>query len=248
LANPNRVNVYGQELYDESAVAKHALGTILELEDSRVFAYSQAGGTALAAGKLNQSEAIEGDHINRDVPTAFVQAIGSKTAVMLMGATAAAENLYAEGYMWHNKNGVLGQMYKIQGHPQADLSTNLTLTLNDPLRVALADADEISVIKHPCKDLIISPTTLTSAPSGVAPIAVTADFFYWNQVKGPCAILAHGTLVVGDNVTPAVANTPIAGAVEASTEAVSVAAIVGTVLTIGDDTETAFIMLAIPGY
>jgi hypothetical protein len=139
-------------------------------------------------------------------------------------------------------------MYKIQSHPQADLSTAITLTLNDALRVAVVDADEYSIIKHPCKDLIIAPTTLTSAPSGVAPIAVTANFYFWNQVKGPCAVLADATLVVGDNVTPSKDAGPVAGAVEASTEATSVAAIIGTVLTIGTTAETAFIMLAIPGY
>lgn len=241
--------VFDQHLHDISATQKHPLGTVRDLGDGRKYVYAQAGGTALAAGKLNQQEAAISTSINLDVTaTTGPASIGEYVFGVTTGAAVIAVNAYAEGYAWHNKNGVLGQMYKIDSHLVNAGSVELRVNLTDPLRVAVADADEFSLVKHPQKDLIISPTTLTGAPTGVAPVAVTADYYFWNQVTGPCAILAHGTLIVGDNVTPAVANTPIAGAVEACTEALSIGVVVGSVTSIGTTAETAFVMLAIPGY
>lgn len=241
--------IYDQSIWDISATAKHKLGTLRDLEDGRKFVYAKAGGTALAAGKLNQQEAVLSTNINLDVTaTTGPASIGESVFGVTTGAAALTENDYAEGYAWHNKNGVLGQMYKIDSHLANAGSVELRVNITEPLRVAVADADEFSLVKHPQKDLIITPTTLTGAPTGVAPVAVTAEYYFWNQVTGPCACLAHGTLIVGDNVTPSVANTPVAGAVEASTEAISIATIVGSVISIGTTAETAFIMLAIPGY
>jgi hypothetical protein len=241
--------IFDQSIWDISDTAKHLLGTVRDLGDGRKFVYAKAGATALAAGKLNQQEAVLSTSINLDVTaTTGPAAIGEFVFGVTTGAAVIAENAYAGGYVWHNKTGVLGQMYKIDSHLANAGSVELRVNLKEPLRVAVADADEFSLVKHPQKDLIISPTTLTAAPTGVAPVAVTAEYYFWNQVTGPCACLAHGTLVVGDNVTPSMANTPIAGAVEASTEAVSIGVIVGSVSSIGTTAETAFIMLAIPGY
>lgn len=241
--------VKDQSIWDESLTQKQPLGAVWDMGDGRKFVYAKAGGTALAAGKLNQQEAALSTSINLDVTaTTGPAAIGEFVFGVTTGAAVIAANAYAEGYAWHNKTGVLGQMYKISGHIANAGSVELRVNTTEPLRVAVADTDEFSLVKHPQKDLIISPTTLTGAPTGVAPIAVTAEYYFWNQVTGPAACLAHGTLIVGDNVTPSMANTPVAGAVEASTEALSVATIVGSVISIGTTAETAFIMLAIPGY
>lgn len=241
--------VIDQHIWDESITQKHPLGAVWDMGDGRKFVYAKAGGTALAAGKLNQQEAALSTSINLDVTaTTGPASIGDFVFGVTTGAAVIAVNAFAEGYAWHNKNGVLGQMYKVSGHLVNAGSVELRVNLEEPLRVAVADADEFSLIKHPQKDLIISPTALTGAPTGVAPIAVTAEYYFWNQVSGPAAILAHGTLIVGDNVTPSMANTPIAGAVEACTEALSVGVVVGSVISIGTTAETAIVMLAIPGY
>lgn len=242
--------VFDQHLWDISSTAKHALGTIRDLGDGRVFAYAQAGGTALVAGTLNQMAVQVANHLNMDMaaaPTAASGAIGSFFATPTLGATAATAGQYSEGYLYHNKNGVLGQMYKIKGHPAADASTALKIELEDPVRVALADADEVTIVKQSQDGVIIFPTTSTRAATGVAPVAVTANYYFWNQVKGPTAILADGTLVIGQHVR---ASDGTAGSVEAldrdGTDENEVC--VGVCINIGTTAETAFIMLAIPGY
>lgn len=246
----NNPEVFDQHIWDISSTAKHPLGTIRQLGDGRKFAYSQAGGTALLAGTLNQMAVQVANHLNMDVvaaPTAASGAIGSFFVTLTLGATAATANQYSEGYLYHNKNGVLGQMYKIKSNPAADSAATLKLELYDPVRVAWADADEGTIMKHPQDGVIIYPTTSTRVATGIAPVAVTAAFYFWNQVKGPCTVLADGTLVLGNHVR---ASDAAPGAVENLDRDGTAEddVVVGTTINIGTTAETAAIMLAIPGY
>ena len=236
--------IFGQHLWDASSTQKQALGALRPLSDGRVFAYAQAGGTALLAGTLNQMAVQVANHLNLAVAAASV---GATTVTPTLGATAATLGQYSEGYLYHNKTGVLGQMYKISTNPAADASGTVAVTLKDPVRVAIGSSDEVTVVKHPQDGVIIYPTTSTRVATGVAPIAVTEDFYFWNQVKGPCAILADGTLVLGNHIR---ASDGTAGSVENldrdGTAEDDVC--VGTCINIGTTAETAFCMLAIPGY
>jgi hypothetical protein len=242
--------VFDQHIWDISATRKHPIGTLRDLGDGRVFAYAKAGGTALAAGTLTAKDVQVANHLNLDVaaaPTSDSGAIGSVFITVTLGATAATLDQYADGYIYHNKNGVLGQQYKIKGHPAADASATLKVELYDPLRVAAADADEFTLVTHSQSAVVICPTTVVSPPTGVPQVAVTAANYFWNQVKGPCAILADGTLIIGVHVRT---SDGTAGSVEAldrdgtAEDDINV----GVCINIGTTAETAFITLAVPGY
>ena len=241
--------VFDQHIWDISATEKHPLGTRRELGDGRVFVYAKAGGTALAAGTLTAKNVVVPNHLNLDVaaaPTAASGAIGSFFITVTLGATAATANEYAEGYIYHNKNGVLGQQYKIKNHPAADASATLKVELHEALRVAAADADEFTLVHHSQSAVVICPTTVVSPPTGVPQVAVTANYYFWNQVKGPCAILADGTLIIGVHVRT---SDGTAGSVEALDRdgAAEDDINVGVCIHIGTTAETAFVELAIPG-
>ncbi len=239
-----QARVFGQHLWDQSSTANQALGTLRPLSDGRVFAYSQAGAVDMVAGTLNQMAVQVANHLNLAVAAA---AIGDITVTPTLGATAATLGQYSEGFLYHNRTGVLGQMYKVATNAAADASATCAVTLSDPVRVALGSSDEVTLVKHPQDGVIIYPTASTRVATGVAPIAVTAANYFWNQVKGPAAILADGTLILGNHVR---ASDGTAGSVENldrdGTAEDDVC--VGTVINIGTTAETAFIMLAIPGY
>lgn len=243
-------DIFDQHIWEESSTQKHPLGTLRDLGDGRVFTYAQAGAVALVAGTVNQMAVQVANHLNLDATAASAAAggrVGDTSLTVTLGATAATANQYAEGFIYHNKNGVLSQTYKIRSNPAADASATCKFELYDPIRVIVADADEFTPMKHPQDGVIIMPTAETRVPTGVAPIAVTVDYYFWNQVKGPCAVLADGTLVLGQHVR---VSDGTAGAVEnldrdgtAEDEPA-----IGTCINIGTTAETAAIMLAIPGY
>ncbi|MGW8178098.1 MAG: hypothetical protein ACWGQW_04795 [bacterium] len=233
--------LFTQGLYDESATQLQRIGTIRALDDGRVFAYARAGASALAVAKLTSTAVVAANHIECVVADT---AIGATRIYITLGATAAAANLYKDGFIHINKNTGIGHLYKIRGHAAIGSGGSGYLELYDPIRVATASSAEGTLTKHPQDGTLVMATTQVAAPAGVPPIAVTASYYYWNQVKGVCSILTEGTIVVGNDVSP---GTTAPGAVKASTTTEIVGA-VGRVLNVNITAEYSLINLAIPGY
>lgn len=238
-----KIGGFAQPIYQQSATQKEELGTLLTTKDGRVFAYSRNGAADLAAGKLTQAAAPDSNAHNEKIAAAA--AAGATTIVVTFGGAVLAD-AYKDGYVHINDEAGEGHIYRVKGHPAG--TANVPVYLHDPIRVALvADTSEITLTKHPQDSVIVLPTTATSVPIGIPPIPVTANSYFWNQVKGPAPVLTDGTIVIGQHVRLSDA---VAGAVEpldrdgtAEDEAV-----VGTVLQVNGTGEYSLIMLAIPGY
>jgi hypothetical protein len=236
-------NSFAQKWYQESATQKEELGTLMTTNDGRVFAYALNAAVALAAGKLTQAAAPDSNAHNEAIAAAA--AIGVKTLSVTFGGAVVA-SAYKDGYMHVNDEAGEGHIYGVKDHAAG--TSTVAVFLKDPIRVALvASTSEITFTKHPQKEVIVLPTTATSIPVGVPPIAVTASYYFWNQVKGPCALLTDGTIVIGQHVR---LSDGVAGAVEPLDRdgTAEDEACVGTVLQVNANTEYSLIMLAIPGY
>ncbi len=235
--------VFAQALFDESSTAKERIGTIRELDDGRAFIYAENAGTALVAGQLCQAAAPVGNHLN--VAVASATAVDATQVTVTLGATAASANDYQDGYIHINDVDGEGQLYKIKSHPAASASASLVVTLYDKIRKALTTSSQATLTKHPAKDVIICPTTLTSIPVGVPPMDITADNFFWMQIKGPASVLTDGTLVIGALVVP---SNGTAGSVEDFVPGTSLETILGSVLQVNVTTDYSLINLTIPGF
>jgi len=228
MAFPNTISgMYGWEKVQTSD-QRHKLGTEMVFVDGRKFRYVENGGSAITEGLLVASEAPAGNH-DEDLAVATTAA-GSTTVAVTLGATAAAKNLYAEGYLFINVP-ILGtsanphEMYKIKSHAQADGSAAVTLTLDEPdgLVTALTNGTEtVGLIKSPYKDIVVAPAAVAGRFAGVTTRSMTADYFGWIQVAGIATVAMDGTpafgtlvgassnhagqfLAVGADTTPAVA-------------------------------------------
>ena len=109
------------------------------------------------------------------------------------------------------------------------------------IRVALTTSSQVTLTKHPYKDVIICPTTLTGAPVGASLMAVTANYYFWAQVAGAGVVLVNGTIVIGNIV---VAGATTAGSVDAAATT-DILGIVGRVLQVNASTEYALVQLSI---
>lgn len=225
-----------QGLYDESSSAQHNLGELIHSNDGRAFRYCKAGGTALAAGKLQQSSAQDtGDH-NLAIAAA---AIGA-TSVVTTGTVTVTANQYADGFLLVADDAGEGYMYGISSHAAATAAV-VTLNLKDTIKVALTTDTTIDLVKNPYDAVIINPTTISSSPAGVAVKALTAAYYGWLQVSGPCSVLADGALTVGTDV---VASDNVAGAVEVTADGTpEILSVVGTAMIAATDTEYGLVNL-----
>lgn len=234
---PSKLFVQG--LYDQSATKKQRMGTIRTLDDGRVFAYARAGATMLP-GKITMGPAPAGNHNTIAVGTAA--AVNDKVINVTLGATAVAANLYQDGFIIINDASAGGEFYKIRGHSAIALSTSGDIDLYDSVRVALTTSNTCTLVKNIQNGVALGLSSLTAMPAGVPLIDVTDNYYFWNQVKGPCSVLTAGTLVLGEACivvdTGAVGPT---GANDTETR-------VGTVLSVSATTLYSIINLAIPGY
>lgn len=187
--------VAGGDYHQTGSTQYHALGTKMELNDGRIFRYIQADGTGFAAGRLlDHPVANTANHTNVHVAAA---PIGQKYVDITLGATAAAENLYAGGYFWVNDGTGEGHVYTISGHPSSAGGAALRVSLEEPLAIALvaSGTTEASLVSNPYKGIAlgVAEASLVSLHCGVSPVAIAASGYGWMQTKGFCSIIATGT-------------------------------------------------------
>lgn len=205
--------IYGIDPHSEETVPSHQLGAIGVTADGRKFRYARAGTSALVAGDLVQSPAEATGNQSRIVAAA---AIGA-TSITTTDTVTVTANEYANGYVivTGEASTGTGYIYRIKSHPAATAAV-VTLTLAEPIKVALTATTQVDLVKNPYEGVIQWPVTQTGAPVGVARTALAASSYGWIQTGGAAGVLTTGGVAVGANVAAA---TGTAAAVETATAA-----------------------------
>lgn len=232
------VQLFPSDIYDTSSSAELPVGTLGFTKDGRKFRYSLAGGVTLAAGKLCVAATVVANHQNMAVASAA--AVGVNTVTVTLGATAATENQYAGGYLTINDVDGEGISYLVAGHPAADASGSLVVTLVDEVQVALTTSSQASLDKNPWHSAVISVTDQADMPIGIPNVAITNAEYGWIQTHGVCSALADEAITAGAAITT---GTGVAGAVEALDAAGEPD--IGYALVAGVDTEYRAVYLTI---
>lgn len=194
------VVVGAQNLYDQvsSPSVNHTFGELIYSNDGRAFRYARAGDTDLLSAKLMQAKAENTSDQNLSIAAA---ASGDSTIVTTSTVTVD-ENEYAGGSVIVTVTPGLGEIYAISGHLAAAAAA-LTINLADNVETALTTSSKIDLVANPYKDIIVNPTTATSAPIGVTVVALTSGSSGWIGVAGHQPVVASAAVVVG---TPVIAH------------------------------------------
>ena len=101
-----------------------------------------------------------------------------------------------------NQGSGIGDMYNIIGSKVGSTDTNLSLVIDSPIRTTWTTSTEITIYPNRGMNTLVQTEPAASMAAGVPLIAVTANSYYWSQVKGPCPIIvdATETIVIGDLV------------------------------------------------
>jgi hypothetical protein len=228
-------------MFVASATQQSGIGQKTYDQDGREWVYVQAGAVDLVAGNAIQGPAIIPLHLANTPP---VVAAGATSFVYTPGATAAAANFYAGGYLGVDTAPGPGYTYRISDHLAITASTAFTLNLDDPIQVALTATSRVGLIPNKYKGVIQFPiTTATGILVGVANYVIPALQYGWIQTKGICATLIAGTPALGAQVmSPGTA----AGAVVVTTTTnLVVAQMVGSMVQVGVDGKFNFVDLRI---
>lgn len=193
--------IYGIDPYETETVPSHELGAIGVSPDGRTFRYCLNNSTnAMVAGELQQGRAED----TGDQSLLMAAAAIGATQVTTVGTVTVTANQYANGYIVFTAEGGTGNglYYKIKSHPAATAAV-VTLTLYQPLEVAITTATQADLVPNLYDGVIQYPTTASSAPAGVAVTAAAASTYTWLQRGGPGLVLADasGAITVGAAVT-----------------------------------------------
>jgi len=203
MASPEKVRGFRQGLYQTSATAKERVGRIRRTDDGRTFMYCKAGAANLAAGKVNVAEALDATWVNEAIVTA--QVAGDQVLALTITSAGAAilENQFQGGYFQINNEVAEGTSYLIESNSAVLISgTSITITLSEPLRVALTSASKFTLVSSTGWKVVEAAGALGRAV-GIPPVAVTAAYFFWNQIGGVCPVLIDATNpAAGTTVSP----------------------------------------------
>lgn len=184
----------------------HELGAHLDITDGRSFRFAKAGASALGVGKLATAPTPKANHHNMAVQAAA--AIGATTISVTLGATAAVAQEYAEGFLTISVTPGQGQIFKISDQQAASSSATQTVTVYDPVNVALTTSSKANLV-HNSYNMAINGTSQTTRTVGVPLVPVTASTsaiigqsYFWAQCKGTVAVLADQTIALGSRLAP----------------------------------------------
>lgn len=184
------------------------LGAVGATADGRMFRYVKADASGgLAAGKLGVAPAIVANHVNRSLGSSSNTAVGSTVVTVAVGATAVTTDQYAGGYLVVRDGAGAGQCLRVNGNTSSAGSTDITVSLVDPVATALSTSTSKVDLINPFNGVVAS-TTLSQAV-GVAPVTLAAGYYGWVQTKGVASALADGIITKGYGI---VQSTSVAGA------------------------------------
>ena len=214
MSHPNVIyGDYGDEKVAQSSkIGDIPLGTLMILADGRKFRAAQAGAAALSAGAVLACSAgapgygnLAGSGLKASATVThnLAEATDVHVATSLLALT---KDLFADGVLnivGPAASTYIGHMYKVKGNEAAASvgvggAATIHLYETDPLKVALAPTScVVSLKKSPYKDMIIyAPNAIIAPPMGVAPVAVSASFYFWCQRSGEASVRQGATVCV----------------------------------------------------
>ncbi len=194
------------------------LGVLGIGRDSKIYAWSKAGGSGLATGKLTVNADPNSDVVNKTVARTYTA--GAMQIIVDAGGTIVAD-AYADGNVTISDATGEGHEYGVVSNTGVTGAGEITLNLQDPLVEALTiDVSEYTLQKNLYDSVVISATDQLDAPTGVANLAVTASYYFWSQLRGDCAVLADAsTHARGSEITISAATAGAVGIKDAAGEA-----------------------------
>src|SRR3990167_3889290 len=167
-------------------------GQEMRFIDGRRFRYAKAGAVAVVVAKLYQSAIPVTNHVLR---TPSAAAVGARSVTLALGATAASEDQYLDGYLVVDlaTNTGFGHIYQIANHKAIASSGSFAVPLRSAVQVAIStQATSVSLIPNNYNGVILAITTTpTASLAGVSVKPIPIANFGWIQVAGNCMCLTE---------------------------------------------------------
>ncbi len=134
------------------------LGSKWQTADGRTLQLVSNAAVALVPGVLVQSQAETTAH--QKLAVAAAAAVGTFTVSVTNSSTVMNINQYAGGFLIvDGGSAILGQTLKIASHTAGTNAGTVTVTLEDPIQIALTTSCTVSFLDNQFQNVIITPAT-----------------------------------------------------------------------------------------
>jgi hypothetical protein len=193
------------------------LGTIGVTRDGLFFAWSKAGSANIATGILTVNADLSTDHNNN---TIAATASAGALSVTIDADGATTQDAYKDGRLTINDETGEGHNYLIAGNTATTGAGEVIVYLQEPLIEGVTvDVSEGTLKKNTYDGAVISATDQLDQPIGVPTTAVTATYYFWNQIRGEASVLADAsTHARGSEMTISAATAGAVGLKDAAGE------------------------------
>lgn len=201
-----------QDVRKTSTNKNHALGQVAFTKDGRQFRYGLAGAVALTAGQLVQIPAVVANH--QAVAVFAAAASGTKKVTVTLGATAATQDQYADGFLIVRDTSAAGagQAFPVVGNSVGASSGTCDVYLDESIQKALSTSSVANLEQSPFGGVLVSTTAdTTERVVGVPQVDVPVANYGWFQTQGVAAVLGNGAITKGSGV---IKSATTAGAVD----------------------------------
>jgi hypothetical protein len=195
------IQLAASDIFKTSTSKLHRLGTQGTTRDGRIFRYGLAGAVTLAPGKINQAPAVVANHQNVAVQTATV--VSDQQISVTLGATAATQDQYADGYVVGYDASGTGQTLQIAGNAAIGSAGTGVVYLSDAIAQAQTTSGKVNLELNPWAGALVYATGATTEfCNGVTNVSLPAANYGWFQTRGTAAVLTNGTITKGAGVVP----------------------------------------------
>lgn len=192
-----KIIAQGMRLQVSAAVT--TLGTIRQLAGGREIVYAKVGAAAISAAHVMAGPAPAANHTNCAV--AATASVGAKRFTVTLGATAAAKDLYKDGFVVVQSGTGAGYSYMIDYHLSCAASGNLVVNLKDELETTLLATTAVALVKNKYNG-VVAATANATTPVGVSLCTASANYFVWLGKRGPWPVTIGSSAVTpGDKLT-----------------------------------------------
>ena len=255
--NESIPTTYVQGLFEESAIQRHRIGTLRELDDGRRFRYGKLTAAAIAtAGVLVSKVQTPVDATIAAADAALALAGKRQISVTAAGVTAGQ---FIDGFAVVKAGTDIGCMYKIRGNGATNgiATGRVALELYDKLyQTWVASSTTVALYANPYKDLKLNPAVANEAATtqetvmGMTIRPMTASYYGWFQTKGLASLVLDIDAAAGAEANEMVivpGTTAGRGAVIADTAYAGGVQIIGHILESADltDAEANLVVLCI---
>lgn len=173
------------------------LGDFKEFDDGRKFRFVSSK-IALTSGEpVSVATAADAELACTAAAVGATSVELTSTSQAFFGGAAgvlAADRL-AGGYLVIQDDTGEGYIYRIKSNTAGTALVKVTVTLYDPLVVAVDATSDVVVIGPKYRLVVAGAAALV--PVGVATVAVagTDEYYFWVQTKGPAAVNSGGTSI-----------------------------------------------------